>query len=93
MIPINKNLVAEMKSASAGAVKATLIDILATRRAGDELPTLVAATLDDNEQVRRAAMSALGQIGRPEQIAGLLPGVLVAARRAPSGIMPKKTSR
>ena len=76
---INKSLVSEMKSAAPGA-KAALIEILATRRAGDELPALVAATVDDNAQVRGAAMSALGQIGSPEQIAQMLPGVLKAQK-------------
>ena len=68
-----------MKSASP-SVKATLIEVLATRRASDELPALVAATVDDNAQVRGAAMSALGQIGSPEQIAQMLPGVLKAQK-------------
>ena len=65
---INKALASESKSAAPG-VKAALIEVLAMRRASDELPALVAATLDDSPQVRGAAMSALGQIGRPEQIA------------------------
>ena len=76
---INKSLVSEMKSAAPG-VKASLIEVLATRRASDELPALVAATVDDNAQVRGAAMSALGQIGSPEQIAPMLPGVLKAQK-------------
>ena len=40
----------------------------------------MAATVDDNADVRRAAMAALGQIGRPEQIAQMLPGVLKAEK-------------
>ena len=76
---INKTLAAELKSSAPGA-KSALIEILATRRATDTLPALVAATVDDNAQVRSAAMSALGQIGRVEQIAALLPGVLKAQK-------------
>ena len=76
---INKTLAAELKSSAPG-VKSALIEILATRRATDTLPALVAATVDDNAQVRSAAMSALGQIGRVEQIAALLPGVLKAQK-------------
>ena len=74
---INKALAAELKSSAPG-VKSALIEILATRRATDTLPALVAATVDDNAQVRGAAMSALGQIGRAEQVAPMLPGVLKA---------------
>lgn len=76
---INKSLVSEMKSAPPG-IKASLIEVLATRRASDELPALVAATVDDNAQVRGAAMSALGQIGDPEHVARMLPGVLKAQK-------------
>ena len=76
---INKTLAAELKSSAPG-VKSALIEILATRRATDTLPALVAATVDDNAQVRGTAMSALGQIGRVEQIAALLPGVLKAQK-------------
>ena len=76
---INKAIAAELKPSPPG-VKAALIEIMAARRAGDELPALVAATIDDNGQVRSAAMSALGQIGRPEQIAPMLPGVLKAQK-------------
>ena len=76
---ISKTLAAELKSSAPGA-KSALIEILATRRATDALPALVSATVDENAQVRGAAMSALGQIGRPEQIAPMLPGVLKAQK-------------
>jgi HEAT repeat protein len=76
---ISRGLATETKSAPPG-VKASLIEILAARRASSELPAFVAATVDDNGQVRSAAMAALGQIGRPEQIAQILPGVLKAQR-------------
>jgi hypothetical protein len=76
---INQALAADLESASPG-VKAALIDILATRRAGDECPAFVKATVDEDSGVRRAAMSALGQLGRPEQIARMLPGVLKAQK-------------
>jgi HEAT repeat protein len=74
-----ETLAAEM-GAAPPAVKAALIDALATRRAKDALPAFVAATVDDNAQVRGAAMAAIGQIGRPEQIAAMLPGVLKAMK-------------
>jgi hypothetical protein len=76
---ISKVLASETKSAPP-AVKAALIDVLAVRRASDQMPAFVAATVDDNAQVRSAAMTALGQIGRPAQIAETLPGVLKAQK-------------
>lgn len=76
---VNKSLAAELKIASP-AVKSALIDVLAIRRATDESPGLVAATIDDVAQVRSSAMSALGQIGRADQIAAILPGVLKAQK-------------
>jgi HEAT repeat protein len=74
---INKSLATASQSASP-AVKAALIDALAARRAGDQLPAFVAASVNDDARVRKAAMSALGQVGRPDQIAEMLPGVLKA---------------
>jgi HEAT repeat protein len=74
---ISSALTRELKAAPA-AVKAQLIDVLATRRAKGELPAFVKATIDESPQVRAAAMNALGQLGRPEQLAAMLPGVLRA---------------
>ncbi len=76
---VNKKLVAESKSA-APAVKTALLEVLTIRRASDELPAFLAAVTDDNAQVRAAALSALGQLGHPEQIAGMLAGVLKSAK-------------
>ena len=76
---INGSLATALQSASPKA-KGALIEILAVRRASDQLPALVAATVDDNSWVRRAAMAALGQIGRPDQIGSMLAGVLKAQK-------------
>jgi HEAT repeat protein len=76
---INKSLAAAYQSAPVKA-KSALIEVLATRRAADELPIFVTAATDDNVWVRRAGMSALAQIGRPEQIAQMLPGILKAEK-------------
>ena len=73
----SKKLAAELKSTQ-GGVKAQLLEILATRRARSELAAFVEATTDDSSQVRGAAMNALGELGQPEQLAKLLPGVLKA---------------
>lgn len=73
---INKALALQVKAVA--SAKSQLIDVLAARRARGELETFVAATVDENGQVRSAAMNALGQLGRPEQIAPMLVGVLKA---------------
>jgi HEAT repeat protein len=62
------------------SVKAALLDVLAVRRARDQSPVIITATVDQAAQVRSAAMSALGRIGRPEEIAAMLPGVLKAEK-------------
>jgi HEAT repeat protein len=74
---INGALASALASA-APKPKAALIEILAVRRSSDALPALIDATVDEHENVRRAAMEALGQIGRREDIARMLPGVLKA---------------
>lgn len=74
---VSKLLAAELKSMPA-AVKSQLIDVLTARRAGGESAAFVDAAVDDNGQVRSAAMNALGQLGKPDQIAKFLPGVLKA---------------
>ncbi len=76
---VNKSLAEALHSASTKG-KEALIEILATRRASDQLPALLAATLDKQAGVRRAAMNALGQIGRPDEIVQMLPGVLKAQK-------------
>jgi HEAT repeat protein len=62
------------------AEKVTLLDVLANRRARDQVGTMIAASTDDNAQVRMAAMSALGRVGTPEQLAEMIPGILKAER-------------
>jgi HEAT repeat protein len=74
-----KAIAADAQSAEA-ATKTTLIEVLATRRATEAMPVFLAASLDDNEQVRRAAMNALGQLAGGDQIAALVPAVLKAQK-------------
>jgi HEAT repeat protein len=76
---IDKALAADLLSESPTA-KGALLEVLATRRASDQSPVFLAAIVDENARVRRAAMAALGQIGRPEQIAPMLAGVLKARK-------------
>ncbi len=76
---ISKAMASQLKTAPA-AVKAALIEVLVARRASGEMPVFLAAAVDDDSQVRSAAMAALGRIGRPAQIAPMLPGVLKAQK-------------
>ena len=62
----------------AALLRVTLIEILANRRAFDALPVVLAAATDDDVAVRAAAMTALGQLAGPEQIAGMVQAVLRA---------------
>lgn len=62
----------------AAPLRVTLIEILANRRAFDALPVVLAAATDDDVAVRAAAMTALGQLAGPEQIAGMVQAVLRA---------------
>jgi HEAT repeat protein len=76
---VNQAVAADLLTASPSAHGA-LIEVLATRRARGQFPALIAASVDENARVRRAAMAALGQLGTPEQIARMLPGVLKARK-------------
>ncbi len=87
----NKDLAAATQSGSA-KVKAALIEVLATRRAGDELPVFLSAAVDDNFHVRTSAMSALGELAGPAQLAQMLPGVLKATKRDGNATRLKRTS-
>jgi HEAT repeat protein len=76
---ISSSLAAESRNASP-SVRTALIDVLATRRASEVSSIFIDASIDENAQVRAAAMAALGQIGQPEQIGAMLPGVLKAQK-------------
>jgi HEAT repeat protein len=56
--------------------RVALIEILATRRAG--VSEILKAAVDDDPAVRTAAMTALGAIASPQEIPGLVQGVLKA---------------
>ena len=76
---VSDRLTANLSGAALG-VKAALIEVLATRRAKDAIPAIVAAAIDDNPQVRGAAMNALGQLASSDQIVAMLPGILKATK-------------
>jgi HEAT repeat protein len=60
------------------ALRPTFIDILADRRAKVALPEFAAMTVDADTAVRAASRRALEKLGGPEQVAGLIAGVLKA---------------
>ena len=69
----------EMKHA-ASPEKVALIEVLAVRRARETLSDILSATIDADPKVRAAAMSALGELAGPEQISGMVQGVIKAAK-------------
>jgi hypothetical protein len=71
-------ILAATKQADAG-LRPTLIDILADRRAFIAMPDLTIAAVGDDASIRTAAMRALAKFGGPEQVAGMVQGVLKAA--------------
>ena len=76
---VAKTIASESKTATP-QVRSKMIDVLAGRRAMSEVPVIVAATTDKDGGVRNTAMNALGLIGQPDQLAAMLPGVLMATR-------------
>ncbi len=76
---VAKTIAAESKTASP-QVRRKMIEVLAVRRASGESPAIIAAATDKDGGVRSAAMNALGKIGQPDQLAAMLPGVLLASR-------------
>ncbi len=65
----------EMQRASA-AQRLLLIDVLKNRRGG--APALLEAAVDADPAVRSAAMSALGEVGASEHVAGMVKGIFKA---------------
>lgn len=60
-------------------VRVTLMEVLATRRGLETIPVLLAEAIGDDPIARGAAMAALGQLGGPNEIPGMVQGVLKAA--------------
>jgi hypothetical protein len=71
-------IVAAMKQADSG-LRPVLIDILADRRAVTAMPDLLVAAVGDDASTRTAAMRAIAKFGGPEQVPGMVQGVLKAA--------------
>jgi len=73
-----RQVVAALASAPP-AVRALLLDIVAGRRARAAVPELVGFAVDADGGVRAATMRALAKLGGPEQVPGMVKGVLTAA--------------
>ncbi len=74
---VGQRIASQMKHASP-KVRVQLIQILTTRRALETIPQLLSAAVDAPQEVRRAAMVALGQLAEPEHLPGMVQGVLKA---------------
>lgn len=74
---VSKAIVHAMLS-SGPQVRASLIEVLAERRALDSIPDLLAFAVCREKMTRSAAMKALGQVAGPEHIVKMLPGVILA---------------
>ncbi len=58
------------------SLRVALIEVLTARRAIDSIPDILAAAVDTDASVRAAAMKSLGRIAGPEDVAGMVKGVL-----------------
>lgn len=70
-------IVAACGSADA-PLQVALIEILTERRALEAIPEVLTAAASEDKSVRMAAMKSLGQLASPDQVAGMVAGVLRA---------------
>ena len=78
---VNPLLVEAMMSGNA-ASQASIIEVLVARRATESMPQVAKLSVDENPNVRRAAMSALSELGSANQVQDMVLGVLKAAKGA-----------
>ena len=71
-------LIALGDKARPGPQRVVIVGILSERRETSALPALVDAAVDADADVRAAAMKSLGTMGGPEQISGMVAGLLAA---------------
>lgn len=69
-------IVAAAGRAAAPGPRAVLIDVIAERRDRNAMPLLLTAAIDDDSGVRQAALRALGRLGGPDQIPGMVQALL-----------------
>jgi HEAT repeat protein len=75
---VSPAIAAELPQAGS-PLKTELLAILAARRAKETIPSILAAAVDADPQVRMTAMGVLAKLAEPGQAAEMLPGVLKAA--------------
>lgn len=63
---------------SSPELQVPLLEILTTRRELATIPAMLEIAVGENADARMAAMSALGEIGSPEEVPGMVQGVLAA---------------
>ncbi|MEQ1825938.1 MAG: HEAT repeat domain-containing protein [Pirellula sp.] len=78
---INSLLVDAMKNGDAVS-QAAMIEVLVARRASEGMPQVAMAVMGREAKVRRAAMSALAELGSAKQIPEMIQGVLKAEKGA-----------
>lgn len=64
-------MAAHVDTAKESATRVRMIEILAERRAVVAIPNLLLAASSEDSQVQKAALLALGQLGRPEDVVKL----------------------
>jgi HEAT repeat protein len=74
----NPAIVAELQKTDA-KLQVELLAILAERRATDSVPAVLVFVDNENPDIRKAAMTALGALAGQEHVARMLTGVLKAA--------------
>ncbi|MFQ6130650.1 MAG: HEAT repeat domain-containing protein [Armatimonadota bacterium] len=73
---VDQRLTDIMKSTEGPEDRATLIEILDRRRATSAVPALLEEILGEDGNVRRRAMSALGNLAQPDDVAGMIRGMM-----------------
>jgi len=85
---VNSALAEKVGSGPAG-LRVALIEILAVRRAREARDAMLTAGVDADPKVRAAAMKALGELAGPQQLPGMVQGVL----KAESGVEREAAER
>ena len=74
---VGQSLVTELKRTDS-PIRVAILKILVTRRELDTMEAMIAVAAENDASVRQAAMTSLSKVAGPEQIPGMLQGVLKA---------------
>ena len=75
---VNDAIVMGLNQSQSPKLKVALIEILTSRRALKNLPTLMVYAVRNDAKVRAAAMAALGELGDATHVSGMVRGILKA---------------